>query len=246
MVLKESYKNVVCIYKVTCIPNGKILIGSTTNLYKRVIHYRNDIHKDNPLKYYNRLFFNDLVKYGINNFEISIVKQFDDDVDSNSLKDEETYYMNKFDSVNPNIGYNIRQDLNGHYICANSTRKLKSVQTKLQWDLGIRSNHSSRMKDYWSENNNRKCQQSEIMRKNKTKYVYDIVNIKTGKYIKKDILYRDLYVNGYFNKTIAQMFTYINKKNKKTSINNIQSDDPNNYLNTIITGDCDVIRKTIK
>ena len=59
MQLKKDYKNVVCVYKITCKPNGKILIGSTTNLYSRINHYRNDVNKDNPLKHYNKSFYDD-------------------------------------------------------------------------------------------------------------------------------------------------------------------------------------------
>lgn len=35
----NDYKNVKCVYKITCKVNNKILIGSTTNLYNRISHY---------------------------------------------------------------------------------------------------------------------------------------------------------------------------------------------------------------
>ena len=72
----SNYQNVICIYKITCKINGKILIGSTTNLYNRISHYRTDVNKSNPLKYYNHYFYEDIIKYGIDNFDIDIVEQF--------------------------------------------------------------------------------------------------------------------------------------------------------------------------
>ena len=56
MELKREYRNVICVYKITCVVNGKILIGSTTNLYNRVCHYRTDMNTPNPLKHYNKIF----------------------------------------------------------------------------------------------------------------------------------------------------------------------------------------------
>ena len=77
MQLKKDYQNVICVYKITCEINGKILIGSTTNLYSRVNNYRTDINRSNPLKHYNSYFYDDLIKYGIDNFNIEIVETFD-------------------------------------------------------------------------------------------------------------------------------------------------------------------------
>ena len=56
MQLKKDYQNVICVYKITCEINGKILIGSTTNLYSRVNNYRTDINRSNQLKHYNSYF----------------------------------------------------------------------------------------------------------------------------------------------------------------------------------------------
>ena len=159
MQLKKDYKNVVCVYKITCKPNGKILIGSTTNLYSRINHYRNDVNKDNPLKHYN-----------------------------------------------------IRQDIDGKYVCANSTKEIKRLQTFEQWHNGIRNNHSIKMQNYWKDNNTRKLQQSSIMSKNKTKYKYTIINKSTNKIIKQDVGYTDLFIPNYNPCQIQQRFCYVNKK----------------------------------
>lgn len=211
MQLKEDYKNVVCVYKITCKPNGKILIGSTTNLYNRIKHYRNDVNKDNPLKHYNKSFYNDLIKYGIMFFTVEIVEQFDD-ISAIELKNKETYYMNHFNSLDSNIGYNIRQDINGKYVCANSTKEIKRLQTSEQWQNGIRDGHSVKMQNYWKDNDTRRLQQSSIMSKNKTKYKYTITNKSTKEIIKQDVGYTDLYIPNYNPYQILQRFCYVNKK----------------------------------
>lgn len=210
MQLEENYKNVICIYKITCTVNGKILIGSTTNLYNRVNHYRNDLHKSNPLKYYNHYFYNDLIKYGIDKFNVDIVEIFED-ISNIELKNKETYYMNLYNSLDRNIGYNIRQDVDGQCICSKETKELKRKQTIEHWELGLHNNHSNKMKDYWKNNNDRRIQQSIIMSNCKTKYVYSIYNIET-KEEKHNISYKDLYIPGYTNYKIALKFCYVNKK----------------------------------
>ena len=79
----NDYKNVKCVYKITCKVNNKILIGSTTNLYNRISHYIYDKNKSNALKHYNIYFYQDLIKYGIESFTITIVEKF------NSISDIE-------------------------------------------------------------------------------------------------------------------------------------------------------------
>lgn len=246
MKLDIKFKNVTCVYKVTCVVNGKILIGSTTNLYDRVCQYRSDINRPNPLKHYNKRFYEDVLKYGIKSFTIDIVETYTI-ISDKELKNKETYYMNLYDSLNPNKGYNIRQDIDGRYICAESTREIKRMQTKAQWSSGVRVNHSGKMKDYWCDNYARKEAQAKLLSKIKTKFVYSITNIKTNEVIKENIDYKDLYlhINGHSigNSRIAQRFCYINKLGKKTTINNVESDDPEVYLNSIIIGEYLITRK---
>lgn len=128
MKLTENIPTIVCIYKITNEINHLIIIGSTTNLKNRINHYRNDVKKLNSLKYYNVRFYNDLIKYGINNFNVEILEEIDSNITNKELKNKETKYILKYDSINPKIGYNLRLDVNGKYICNNSTKLIKSYK----------------------------------------------------------------------------------------------------------------------
>lgn len=245
MELSNDFKNVVCVYKVTCIPNGKIIIGSTRDLYKRVIHYRNDKNKQNPLKHYNRYLYNDIVKYGIDNFTIEIVEKFNI-ISDIELKNKETEYMNIFNSINPSIGYNIRQDVDGKMICSEQTRELKRIQTKEQWEAGVRDNHSNVMKDYWKNNDERKKEVGNMFKVAKTKYVYDVYDRETNAIIKADVMYEDL--NKYVNlepQKIAGRFCHLAKKANMQKIINLGI-DLDIYKNTLYLIDVVIKRKEFK
>lgn len=232
MQLLKNYQNVICVYKIICKPNGKVLIGSTTNLYARINHYRTDKNKANPLKHYNSKLYADILKYGIEAFDVEVIEEFKD-ISNIELKNKETYYMNLFNSLDDNIGYNIRQDIDGRCICADSTREIKRKQTTEQWNLGIRNGHSKKMKNYWDNNISRRLQQSIIMSANKTKYVYSIYNLET-KEEQTNISYEDLYIPNYTKLQILQKFCYVNKKPITSKIIQIYGDDIDSFRNTII------------
>lgn len=211
MRLNDSIPEVICVYKITNIVNGLILIGSTTNLNKRINHYRNDIKKDNPLKHYNRRFLDDIITYSINSFVVDIIEEFDNNITNIELKNKETDYILQYNSINPEIGYNIRLDRDGKYICNSSTRLLKKEQLKEQWALGIRDNHSKKLKNYWNDNNERKKEQSKVMTKALTKYFYTIYDTK-GNIIYENINYKKLAEKGY--KYALHAFNREEKRNK--------------------------------
>lgn len=214
MKFTDEIPHVCCVYKITNTITNLILIGATTNLNKRINHYRNDVYRDNPLKHYNREFLQDIISYGINSFIVDIIEKYDKNISNIELKNNESKYIIQYDSINPNIGYNLRLDINGKYICNNSTRILKSKQLKQQWNNGIRSNHSNIMKEYWKNNTNRKNQQSKFFSDILTQYVYNIY--KENVLIKEHIYYKELVdiglksVIGYF----AKEDKILNKNNK--------------------------------
>lgn len=194
MKFTDNIPHVCCIYKITNTINNLIIIGSTIDLNKRINHYRNDIKKDNPLKHYNKRFLDDIIKYGINSFNIEIIEKFNNDITNMELKNNESKYIIEFNSINPNIGYNLRLDINGKYICNDLTKQLKSKQLSEQWNSGIRDSHSDKMKNYWEDNETRRLDQADIMRRNLTKYLYNV----------KDAHNNIIYANLTYNELAAK------------------------------------------
>ena len=214
MKLTDEIPSICCVYKITNTISNLILIGSTTNLNKRINHYRNDIHKDNPLKHYNRRFLQDIIDNGIKSFTVDIIEEYNNDITNTELKNNETKYILQYNSINPKIGYNLRLDIDGKYICNNSTRILKSEQLKEQWSNGIRDKHSNIMKNYWKNNTNRKIQQSKVMSKALTKYVSNIY--LNNELIKEHIYFAELSKLGFKSalKYFADEDKKLNKDNK--------------------------------
>ncbi len=94
------------IYKLTCKNNGKIYIGKSVNIARRLKE-----HKLCGTKTVGKYFFqNVIIKHGWESFEVEILEKFEDFDklrDNSTLLKRETYYINLFDSSNREKGYNI-------------------------------------------------------------------------------------------------------------------------------------------
>jgi group I intron endonuclease len=85
------------IYKITNLVNNKIYIGQTTRPFK-------DRIKDYERFYGNDYINNSFKKYGFDNFKFEII---DTANNIEELNKKEIYYINKYNSTNKEIGYNI-------------------------------------------------------------------------------------------------------------------------------------------
>ncbi|MGL4654523.1 MAG: GIY-YIG nuclease family protein [Sarcina sp.] len=87
------------IYKITCVVNGKIYIGQTTESLKQ----RFGRHMGYQKFEHDTKFYRAVNKYGSSNF---IITQIDTASSQEELDEKEFFWINEFDSVN--TGYNSR------------------------------------------------------------------------------------------------------------------------------------------
>lgn len=182
------------IYAIKNSINGKLYVGKSKNCYKRLHQHLTDIKTDNRNYNENPHLLNAFKKYGEENFECYILEKInEDDIDllEKILAEKELYWMKELDSLNRDKGYNLRWDSQGKCFCSEETSIKISNRLKKEWEDGIRDDHSNKMKDYWSNNEERKKQQREIMSKNKTKWSYKIYD-PDGNLITESGTYEDL------------------------------------------------------
>jgi group I intron endonuclease len=86
----------ICIYKIES-PSGKIYIGQTRNLNKRLEVYKNIRCKK------QRKLYNSLLKYGYENHKINILEE----CDISSLNEKEVFYIEKFKTFETDHGMNL-------------------------------------------------------------------------------------------------------------------------------------------
>jgi group I intron endonuclease len=83
--------------------NGKIYIGKAKNLKNRLWNHSSS--ENNNAKQLHSGIIAAIRKYGFSNFEIEILES--GDIDNQTLLDKEAEYIEKYNSTNPLIGYNI-------------------------------------------------------------------------------------------------------------------------------------------
>lgn len=156
--------------------NGKIYVGKSKNCYKRLHQHLTDTRIDERNYNENPHLLNAFKKYGEDNFEYYIVEKFDSEDENleNILAERELYWMKELDSLNRDKGYNLRWDSQGKCFCSEETKQKVGERAKKDWENGCHDDHSDKMKEYWKDNDERKKQQSELMSKVKTKYIYTI------------------------------------------------------------------------
>lgn len=156
--------------------NGKIYVGKSKNCYKRLHQHLTDIRIDNRNYNENPHLLNAFKKYGDCNFEYFIVEKFDINLTNleEILAERELYWMKELDSLNIEKGYNLRWDSQGKCFCSDETKEKIGKRAKRDWENGCHKDHSNKLKEYWRNNESRKKQQSELMSKIKTKYLFTI------------------------------------------------------------------------
>ena len=102
------------IYSITHKADGKVYVGQSQNIAKRIRHHKNHDQDCTHL-------CNAINLYGWDAFEIAVLEEVDD---YNLLNDREQYWMDTLEAYNPKKGYNILQWADG------KATRTKSKETK--------------------------------------------------------------------------------------------------------------------
>lgn len=191
---KDSVSGIYCIENTR---DGKKYIGKSKNVYKRIHQHKYDILNDryrNENEYFRRA----VKKYGIDSFVYYVLEE----VDIHKLSSREIYWMEKCQSLERSKGYNLRKDSSSGMEVSKSTSDKISRRLKKEWEIGIRSGHSVKMKESWKNcDDGRREAQSKCMSQNKTNYSYNIT--KADGSVLKNILYKELDSLGLKNCTVT-------------------------------------------
>lgn len=88
------------IYKITCTANGKVYIGSTTDMRKRWRAHRSDLRNN---KHHNRHLQGAWNKYGNQFFEFEVLETV---TIADHLHEREQHWLDHYQAYNPDNGYN--------------------------------------------------------------------------------------------------------------------------------------------
>lgn len=119
---------VLCgIYKIQNKINNKIYIGQSINIFQRWNSHKR-AYKDILNKDYNKHLYRSIRKYGIENFDFSVIEE----CSREELNEKEKYWISYYDSTNPEKGYNLLEGGNNvpHYVKL-SKEQICNIQKEL-------------------------------------------------------------------------------------------------------------------
>lgn len=168
------------VYCITCIVNNKKYIGCSKNIYSRINNHKYNLEKQS-LKQENQYFIDDFKKYGYEKFNYEVLEYT-----SENLKDKEFYYINLYDTINREKGYNLRRDnsKNGMIALEETRKKYSEAQRERFSKKEERDKIGKRSSKFWKENPNIKERMADKVSKALTKYKI-LQYTKDGEFIKE-------------------------------------------------------------
>lgn len=127
--------------------NGKVYIGKSKCFYTRIKKHITDLNR--KIKDENRHLINSWHKYGRENFEYFILEF----CDFSNMSERELFWINVFNSLDREKGYNLRLDSSTGLIVSSETRnKMRLSQLKRYKNPEERRKTSECVKEYWKNN----------------------------------------------------------------------------------------------
>lgn len=135
------------IYCIRNIVNNKVYIGKSKNIYNRITQHIYLLR--NKSKDENRYLINAWHKYGEDKFEYFVLEYLE--FDEQLLKERELFWIETYNAIDRNIGYNLRKDSSTNMICHEETRKLQSENSKGKNNPNFGNHWSKEKKEYMSK-----------------------------------------------------------------------------------------------
>jgi len=168
MKLNTKDQKKIGIYLIRNLINGKVYIGKSKNIYYRLKDHITRLNTKN--KNENLHLTNSWHKYGKENFAYVVLEYFEE-LDEKLLSEKELYYMQKYDSLNRNKGYNLRYDSSTGLVVSKETRKrMSESQIKRYLDPKEREKISKKSSEFWKNNPDKLAQMAKKVAKKIRKY----------------------------------------------------------------------------
>lgn len=157
------------IYCIRNLLNGKRYVGKSKDIAQRLWSHKSSLKlcKENPEKQkrrVNRHLANSVMKYGIENFVFEILQEFES-IDEVALADAEIYWMEYYNTVDRDFGYNLKKDSSQNVIVHPETRALLSENNK--------GESNPNFGNYWSDD--MKLSMSILKKQQIAEGVYDFM-----------------------------------------------------------------------
>lgn len=148
MVINSKHNKICGIYMIRNLINGKVYIGKSINIYKRIVSHKSCLNNKRASSE-NQHFINAWHKYKSENFAYTILEECNVDI----LKERELYWMDFYKSCEREYGYNLRRDSESGMIPNEETRrKYSEAQKKRYSNPDVRKKMSKVLKEYWANN----------------------------------------------------------------------------------------------
>ena len=153
--LRSEVENSNCgIYKIRNLKNGKIYIGQSTDIKTRWNNHKFELNSNTHRNPHLQNAYN---KYGEDAFEFTILERTFEE----NLNNAEEYWINYFDSTNPEKGYNLKYG-------GNASKKREDIQEQINLVRELRRLEAHYFKMRHINNNGGFSRLYELARENKT------------------------------------------------------------------------------
>ena len=161
-------KNKCGIYLIRNLINGKVYVGKSNNIYKRIISHISNLNRANK-KSENEHLINSWIKYGKDKFCYCILEE----CSFESLSERELYWIEYYNSISREIGYNFRVDSSSGMIPLESTRKKYSeAQIKRFSNPNERLKQKISQEKFWNNNKLAREEMSKKVSEAKKKFIF--------------------------------------------------------------------------